>query len=104
MSLILYVPWLLKEVLLSSIDVAYRVLSPSMPIDCEMIEFKSSLESDLGLTIYANSITLTPGTVTVSAKKGGAFVVHSLTPKHSEGLLSGDMERRVKSVEASTNV
>lgn len=97
--LIKYLPWLLWEIALSNIDLVYRTLHPSMPIDPSTIEFDTDIETDRGITILANSITLTPGTVTMSAKKDGSFIVHSIATKPADALLSGEMQRRVRAIE-----
>lgn len=89
-----YIVWLIKEILLSSIAVARVILSPKMPIDPKMITVSGSQKRELGHVIYANSITLTPGTITVGLEKG-VLSVHALTKEASDGLLSGEMDRRV---------
>jgi multicomponent Na+:H+ antiporter subunit E len=65
-----------------------------LPIDPQLVRVPYETESDLLTTIYANSITLTPGTVTVSVDHG-EMEVHALTPHAAEGLKSGEMHRRV---------
>ncbi len=94
---ILYIPWLIYEIILANFDVAYRTLHPKMPIDPEVIQFKSFLKSDIALTTFANSITLTPGTLTVNAEEG-MFSVHVLTNKAKSELLSGEMQRKVAQI------
>ena len=77
--ILLYGFWLLREVAVANWQVVRIVLDPRLPIDPGLVRFRTSLTSDLGITILANSITLTPGTVTVRAAEGEAeFVVHSL--------------------------
>jgi len=60
-----YVPVLLWEVLKANIDVAYRVAHPGLPIKPGIVKVKTSLRSDIACTLLANSITLTPGTMSV---------------------------------------
>ena len=96
-NLILYIPWLLYKIVIANLDVAYRALHPKMPIDPRIVEFKSVLKSDLSLTTLANSITLTPGTITVDVKDR-TYLVHALTSKAAEELLKGDMQARVARV------
>ena len=67
--LVAYLPWLLWQIVLANLDLAYRTLHPSMPIDPHIIEFDTDLKTDKGITVLANSITLTPGTVTVISKR-----------------------------------
>jgi multicomponent Na+:H+ antiporter subunit E len=69
-----------------------------LPISPTIISFKPSQKTTVGLVIHANSITLTPGTITIDVGKGG-FVVHALTRAGAEGVTSGDMDRRVRACE-----
>jgi len=96
---ICYLPWLFWQVILANLDVAYRTLHPSMPIDPCVITFDADLETDAALVILANSITLTPGTVTIEADKNRQFRVHALSSGAAEDLLKGEMMRRVKKIE-----
>ena len=66
----LYVPWLIWQVVLANVDVARRVWSPTLNIQPQMIEVPHSLRTPYGLATYTNSITLTPGTVTVAVEEG----------------------------------
>jgi len=94
-----YLPWLLWQIVLANIDLAYRTLHPSMPIDPHMIEFDTDLKTDKGVTALANSITLTPGTVTVVAKENGKFIVHAIAKAPADFLLEGTMQAKVKALE-----
>ena len=69
--------WLTWALLQSNVDLAKRVLSPSLPIAPRMIRVKASQKTHLGQVIYANSITLTPGTVTVEVE-GDMMLIHAL--------------------------
>ncbi|MCK5832652.1 Na+/H+ antiporter subunit E [bacterium] len=71
---IVYIPYLLWYILWANIDVAYRVINPSMPIRPGIVHFKTSLKTDMGKTFLANSITLTPGTLTVDIVDDEFFV------------------------------
>lgn len=64
-----YLPTFLWECLKANIDVAYRVIHPQLPIKPGIVKVKTSLKSDTGLTFLANSITLTPGTLSVDIDK-----------------------------------
>ncbi|MHC4182543.1 MAG: Na+/H+ antiporter subunit E, partial [Planctomycetota bacterium] len=66
---IVYVPWLLWEIILANVEIAYLVLCPKPLIDPQLVRFKPDLKSDLGIVTLAHSITLTPGTVTVEANR-----------------------------------
>jgi len=94
---IAYVPWLLYQIVLANFHVAKMVLHPRMPIEPAVIEFDCRLTGDLALTTLANSITLTPGTITVDVVDG-RFFVHALTKKVAADLESGEMEARVAAI------
>lgn len=98
----LYVPWLIKEVVLSNIEVAKVVWSPNLPIRPQVIRTRASQRTSLGLACFANSITLTPGTLSLDADEPGTMVVHALTDGTAEGLQSGEMNRRVAALETDT--
>jgi multicomponent Na+:H+ antiporter subunit E len=94
-----YLPWLLYEIFKANIDVAKRTLHPRMPIEPKIINVKTGLKTEIGIVTFANSITLTPGTVTVAASREGEFMVHVIAPKAAEVLNNGEMARRVKEIE-----
>jgi multicomponent Na+:H+ antiporter subunit E len=96
---VLYVPWLIKEIVLANLDVAKRVLSPSMPISPTLTRVKVTQKTDLGRVIYANSITLTPGTISLLLE-GDTITVHALSAGGAEDLAGGEMDRRVTALEA----
>ena len=83
---VIYLGWELWQIVLANFDVAYRVLHPKMPIDPLIIEFDTSLRSDFALVTLANSITLTPGTITIDIKDG-KFLVHAIAKKPADALL-----------------
>ncbi|MBO32938.1 MAG: cation transporter [Rhodospirillaceae bacterium] len=93
-----YLPWLLGEIVKANIDVAWRIIQPTMPIGPNLLRVKGSQKSELGNVIYANSITLTPGTVTVELEEG-LLRVHALTTEAAEEVMSGEMDRRVTTME-----
>lgn len=90
--------WLVREIVKSNIDVAKRIVDPKMPIDPVVIRTKASQESELGHAIYANSITLTPGTVSLQVSEG-AILVHAISQEMADDLEAGEMDRRVSNVE-----
>ena len=97
---ILYIPWLFWQIILSNLDVAYRVWHPGRPIAPRMVRVPYRTKSDLATVIYANSITLTPGTVTVRVDpEKKEFLVHALTEKAEKGVLDGSMDARVRKLE-----
>ena len=93
---IIYLPWLIYQIILANIHVAYLVLNPKK-IHPQMIKFKTKLKNDFSMVTFGNSITLTPGTITVDIEDGN-FYVHALSKKVADDLLSGDMEDRVAHV------
>jgi multicomponent Na+:H+ antiporter subunit E len=93
----LYAPYLLWEIAKANVEVAYVVLHPDLPIDPEMVEFDAAVWSALPVTALANSITLTPGTLTVDVSRQH-FMVHTLTRSSREELLSGTLERAIRFV------
>ena len=98
---LIYLPWLFKQIILSNLAVAKVILSPKLPIHPRILRVAASQKTHVGQVIYANSITLTPGTVTLDVRHGN-FLVHALTTESAEGLLSGEMDRRVAHLEANT--
>ncbi len=94
----IYWPWLLGEIVKANIDVARRIIQPTMPIRLNLLHVKGSQKSELGNVIYANSITLTPGTVTVELEDG-LLSVHALTTEAAEEVKGGEMDRRVTVME-----
>lgn len=97
--LVKYLPWLLWQIVVANFDLVYRTLHPGMKIEPHIIRFKTDLKTDKGIAILANSITLTPGTVTVVAGKDGEFIVHAIAKGPADSLLSGQMQIRVKKIE-----
>lgn len=95
-----YWPWLLWQIVKSNVDVARIVLSPRMPIERQIVWVKASQVDDLGYVIYGNSITLTPGTVTIDLIDD-KIGVHALSDAFAEDLKSGDMDRRVTEMEGT---
>lgn len=95
LGIIKYLPWLFYQIILANIEVAYVVLHPRMldKIDPHVIRFKTKLKRPISKVTFAQSITLTPGTITVSVHKD-EMSVYALTRKSSEAL-PGEMEERV---------
>ena len=95
--MLVYTPYLLKEIAVANFQIAYVVLHPKLPIDPKMVEFDAAVWSELPVTTLANSITLTPGTLTVDVNRQ-SFTVHSLTAGAREDLFAGGLERAVRFV------
>ncbi len=94
-----YIPWLLWEIWKANLWVLYLCFHPRLRelINPQVIRFKSSLKSRMAVVTFANSITLTPGTITVDVDWDGTFTVHALDRKSAESL-PGEMERKVAHV------
>jgi len=90
-------PWFLGQIFSANLHVAYLSLSPKMPIDPQIIRFKTKLESDVSWVALANSITLTPGTITIDIREG-EFFVHALDKKVAYDLNTGEMEDKIAHV------
>lgn len=97
-KLIMYSAWLGVEVVKSNFDVARRIIAPSLPIRPRLLTVPTSQKTELGQVIYANSITLTPGTVSINLR-GREIEVHALAQAPAGALLTGDMDKRVTSIE-----
>lgn len=95
-----YWVWLAIEIVKANIDVAKRVWSPALAISPTLFQLKTSQPGELGQVIYANSITLTPGTVSISLEDGN-ILVHAVAREVGEDLATGEMDRRVTRLEAS---
>lgn len=96
---ILYIPSLLWQIFLANLHMMYLVFHPRMKelINPEIIHFKSCLKSDFSNYIFANSITLTPGTITVYVSIYGDYTVHVIDKESGESL-PGEMEKRVEEI------
>jgi len=80
-----YLPLFIWECLKANIDVAYRVSHPDLPINPGIVKVKTTLKSDAGLTFLANSITLTPGTLSVDLDQEKGFLyVHWINVKDKD--------------------
>lgn len=94
-----YVPWLLWQVVLANIDVFKTVWKlGKLDIHPQMVVRPHQLRTGYGIATYANSITLTPGTVTIEVGDN-EFLVHALTDAAAQDLLAGEMHRRVLELE-----
>jgi len=92
-----YMPWLVKEVIKANFHLLYLVFHPRMLqlIDPHIIHFQTGLKSDIAITTLANAITLTPGTVTVTASADGGFKVHAIDRPSAQSLPGAMLDRVV---------
>ena len=93
-----YWAWLLKEIWIAGIDVTKRILSPRLRISPTLVQLKTTQSTELGQVVYANSITLTPGTFTIRIFDD-QVLVHALSQEGADSLAEGEMDRRVTAVE-----
>ncbi len=95
-----YMPWLAWEIGKSAWDVTRIILNPSLPISPTLVRVRASQRTAVGITVYANSITLTPGTISARIR-GHDILVHAVTRDGAEGLAEGTMDRRVSEFEGA---
>jgi multicomponent Na+:H+ antiporter subunit E len=95
-----YWPWLVREIVLSAWGVSKVVLNPKMPISPTMTVVRASQRTQAGIATYANSITLTPGTVTVGVRDNN-LTVHALLKDGALDLEAGRMDARVTQFESA---
>ncbi len=99
-KLVLYLAHLGWNVVLSGLNVAMIVLSPKMPISPGFVLLKTKLQKDLTRVLYANSITLTPGTITVDLN-GDRLLVHAMTEDAAKGVSDWYMQDKMRDIELS---
>ena len=89
-----YLLWLAWEIVKSNIDVSRRILSPGLPIEPSVRWLPASQRSELARVVYADSITLTPGTLSIDLTDE-AVEVHALNESSLDALERGEMDARV---------
>ena len=101
-GVILYILVFLKALFIANIDVAKRVLSPSLNINPGIVKIKTSLKTDVGKMLLANSITLTPGTLTVDIKDEYLYIhwidVETKDIEEATKIIAGDFENLIKGI------
>ena len=95
--LLLYIPWHLYQIIVSNIYIAKLVFSPLDHLTPRIMPYQTKLTNGLALVTFANSITLTPGTITIDLNED-TFYIHAIDNKVADDLLTGDMENRVEKV------
>ena len=93
----LFVPYMIWEITKANLSIAYIILHPSLPIDPEMRRFRVAIWGGAPVTMLGNSITLTPGTLTVDVGREG-LDIHTLTGDARDDLAAGGLERAVRFV------
>lgn len=94
LKLLRYIPWLVWQIAKANIQVARIILHPRLPISPTIFKLKTGQQTDLGCAIYANSITLTPGTVSISVDPT-TIEIHALTEAFATNVQQGKIERQV---------
>lgn len=100
---IIYVPYLLWYIIVANFDVAYRVINPSLPIRPGIVKIKTGLKTEMGKTFLANSITLTPGTMTVDVVDDELYI-HWINvkadnnPAEQAELIAGKFEKMLRRI------
>jgi multicomponent Na+:H+ antiporter subunit E len=97
-----YIPWLLKEIVKSNLHVARCILSSGHNIQPQTVCAKASQKTNIGLAVHANSITLTPATISVDLNEN-EILVHALTNHAAQGIIDGGIDKRVSKLEGSIN-
>lgn len=97
--LVRYLGWLVREIFLSNVAVTRRVLARRMDIKPGLCPVSAMPTTDLGEVLYANSITLTPGTTAINFTPDGRVLVHALHAKSLAELEEGSMVREILRVE-----
>lgn len=92
--LIIYLPWLLYQIIQSGIQVATVILHPNLPIEPRVMRFTVNLPNAQAKMILGNSITLTPGTLTIDIN-GDEFIVHAIIPEALDSLQQDIMPQQV---------
>lgn len=93
-----YVFVLVKEILAANLKVCHLILSEEEEIEPALVHFQTDMETPAGRAFYANAITLTPGTITVSLE-GDEYVVHCLDESMAQGLADARLERMLHELE-----
>lgn len=96
-----YLPWLLLEIVKANLHVTRLILDPRLPIRPQLVRGPASQRTDLGQVIYANSITLTPGTITLDLRDG-QVLVHAISDVTAGGVTDGVMDAKVAALEGKS--
>ncbi|MEM6663859.1 MAG: Na+/H+ antiporter subunit E [Pseudomonadota bacterium] len=93
---LVYWPWLLWQIVLSGLRVTRLILDPKLPISPTLAKVDVHQDTAVGLVTYANSITLTPGTISIEASANGKCIwVHAIEREGAEGFADDEMNRKV---------
>lgn len=90
-----YFFWLMYQLVLANIDVLLATTDQELAIDPRVLKFRFTADNPVASVVLANSITLTPGTVTMDVTNDGVYTIHALTPGAAEGIMAGDFPAHV---------
>lgn len=94
-KMIMYFFWLMWQLVLANIDVLLATTAQELNIDPKIVRFRFRADNPMASVVLANSITLTPGTVTVNVTDDGLYEIHALTVGAAAGVLDGGMQKKV---------
>ena len=94
-KMIMYFFWLMWQLVLANIDVLLATTGQELNIDPKVVRFRFKADNPMASVILANSITLTPGTVTMNVTDDGVYEIHALTVGEAAGVLDGGMQKKV---------
>ena len=95
-----FMPWFFIEIIKSNLEVCRRILSPKLPIEPTFITVDASQLDDLGKAVFANCVTLTPGTYSVDTHSDN-IEIHALTKKFAEDVQNGELSKRIAKLETT---
>lgn len=94
-KLVMYFFWLMWQLVLANIDVFLATTAQELDIDPKVVRFYFRADNPMASVVLANSITLTPGTVTINVTDDGLYEIHALTKGAAAGVLDGGMQKKV---------
>ena len=94
-KMIMYFFWLMWQLVLANIDVLLATTGQELNIDPKVVRFRFKADNPMASVVLANSITLTPGTVTMNVTDDGVYEIHALTVGAAAGVLDGGMQKKV---------
>jgi multicomponent Na+:H+ antiporter subunit E len=97
LQLLRFFPWLFGRILISGLHLSFLILHPKLPIAPALIRHRTKLGHEPGIVLLGNSVTLTPGTVTVEAQTN-ELIVHAMDDESLQDLHSQNLERKVADV------
>ena len=92
---IMYFFWLMWQLVLANIDVLLATTAQELDIDPKVVRFYFRADNPMASVVLANSITLTPGAVTINVTDDGLYEIHALTRGAAAGVLDGSMQKKV---------